>query len=206
MSHDSGINGGQFGGYFFMDDGFSYYTALGGLEFDGYSTSRLLDFDDVNRTAVSNYDGWQSFAYLERGFSFQSCMSVFQPFVAIQYIYLRQNSFTESGADSVDLAGGGATANSLRSMLGARWQYAMMNRNGLRTLPELHALWMHEYLDSNTSVSEQFSPTPTGSMRLFDPRPRLRPRLGGAGRELDLGNARLLEHVRQLRHRIQLAA
>jgi autotransporter-associated beta strand protein len=163
LSHDSGINGGQFGGYFFMDDGFSYYTALGGFEFDGYTTNRLLNFDDIDRSPTSNYGGWQSFAYLERGFSFQSCMSVFQPFVAIQYIYLRQNAFTETGADSVDLAGSGATANSLRSMLGARWQYAMMNRNGLRTLPELHAMWMHEYLDSNTSVSEQFSPTPTGS-------------------------------------------
>ena len=46
---------------------------------------------------------------------------------------------------------------------GARWQHALINRNGLRTLPESHALWTHEYLDSNTSVSEQFSPTPTGS-------------------------------------------
>ena len=162
-SHDSGINGGQLGCYFFMDDGFSYYTALAGCEFDGYSTDRLLQFDDINRTATSTYSGWQSFAYLERGFSFQSCMSVFQPFVAVQYIYLRQNAFTEIGADSVDLGGSGATANSLRSMVGARWQYAIMNRNGHRTLPELHAMWMHEYLDSNTSVSEQFSPTPTGS-------------------------------------------
>jgi outer membrane autotransporter protein len=123
----------------------------------------LLQFDDINRTATSTYGGWQSFAYLESGFSFQSCMSVFQPFVALQYIYLRQNAFTEAGADSVDLAGGGATANSLRSMLGARWQYAIVNRNGHRTLPELHAMWMHEYLDSNTSVSAQFSPTPIGS-------------------------------------------
>ena len=88
---------------------------------------------------------------------------MFQPFVALQYDYLRQNNFTESGADSIDMAGNGISTNSLRSMLGARVQYALMSRMGRRFLPEVHALWMHEYLDSNTIVNGHFTPTPEGS-------------------------------------------
>jgi outer membrane autotransporter protein len=146
-----------------LDDGFSYYTLLGGFEFDGFATNRLLQFDDVNRTATSDYFGWENYYYLERGFSFESCNSVLQPFVALQYIYLHQNSFVESGANSIDLAGGGVPTNSLRSILGARAQYAIYNGKGRRVLPEVHALWLHEFLDSNTIVRATFSPVPTGS-------------------------------------------
>jgi outer membrane autotransporter protein len=159
----SSINGGDFGAYLMLDDGFSYYSLLGGFEFDGFATNRALQFDDVNRTATSNYFGWENYYYLERGFSFESCNSVLQPFAALQYIYLRQNSFVESGANSIDLAGGGVPTNSLRSILGARAQYAIYNGKGRRVLPEVHALWLHEFLDSNTIVRATFSPVPTGS-------------------------------------------
>ena len=117
ISHVSSINGGQFGGYFMLNDGFSYYTLLGGFAFDGFDTHRLMQFDDINRTADSDYTGWQSFWYIERGFTFQNCNRILQPFVALQYDYLRQNAFNETGADSIDLAGGGVTTNSLRSIL-----------------------------------------------------------------------------------------
>jgi outer membrane autotransporter protein len=56
------------------------------------------------------------------------------------------------------LDGSSNTTNSLRSMVGARFQDAQINHSGLRTLPELHALWMHEYLDSSSSVQATMVP------------------------------------------------
>ncbi|HEY2882999.1 MAG TPA: autotransporter domain-containing protein [Pirellulales bacterium] len=155
---NSSINGGQFGGYAFVNDGFSYYTLLGGFEFDTLNTRRLMDFGDIDRIAQSNYNDWEGFAYLERGFCLESCNRLLQPFMALQYIYLRQNSFTETNADSIDLTAGGVTTNSLRSMLGARLQYASTSGTGHRTLPELHAMWLHEYLDATTSLTTRFVP------------------------------------------------
>ncbi|HZZ26377.1 MAG TPA: autotransporter domain-containing protein [Pirellulales bacterium] len=154
------INGGQFGGYMFADDGFNYYTVLGGFEFDGDSTTRNLSIDTIVTQNTSNYGDWQSFLYAERGVSFERCNYVLQPFVAVQYIFVRQNSFTESGASNtaLDLQGGGDTTNSLRSMVGARLQYALTNRNGRRTLPEIHAMWLHEYLDADSSVTATMVP------------------------------------------------
>jgi outer membrane autotransporter protein len=158
------ISGGQFGGYMFSDNDTSYSIWLGGFEFDGYNTERQMAFDGIDRLASASYDGWQGFGYWERGVTYGSCNRVLQPFVALQYIYLRQNSFTESGANSVDLLSGGLDTRSFRSMLGARMQYALYSRNGKRFLPEIHALWLHEYLNSDTVVTANFAgPTTPGS-------------------------------------------
>ncbi len=161
------INGGNFGGYLYTDDGFNYYTVAAGFEFDSYTTHRAIIFADIDREASANYDGWQAYTYLERGVSFESANTVFQPFAALQYIYLRQNSFTENGADSIDLTTGGIDTNSLRSLLGARLQYAIWQRNGRRSMPEVHAYWMHEYLNSHTLLDATFSPVPTGGATPF---------------------------------------
>jgi outer membrane autotransporter protein len=158
------MNGGQFGGYLFGDDGFNYYTAIGGFEFDGDTTTRRVAFgtgtDAISDVASANLSDWQGFAYAERGMSFESCNHVIQPFVGLQYIFVRQNGFTETGASNtaVDLSGSGDSTNSLRSMLGTRMQWAMNNHSGRRTLPELHAMWVHEYLDTTSSLTATMVP------------------------------------------------
>ncbi len=158
------MNGGQFGAYLFGNDGFNYYTVLGGVEFDDDATTRRFGFgtgtdaiSDINSSTLSD---WQTFAYLERGMSFESGNHVFQPFAGLQYIYVRQNSFTEIGATNpaLDLSGSGDTTNSLRSMLGTRMQWAMTSHSGRRTLPELHAMWVHEYLDTSSGLSATIVP------------------------------------------------
>jgi autotransporter-associated beta strand protein len=158
------MNGGQFGAYMFGDDGFNYYTVLGGFEFDGDTTNRNLAFgtgtDAITDQNSSSYSDWQGFAYAERGMSFEGCNHVFQPFVGLQYIFVRQDAFTETGGSNtaLDLAGSANTTNSLRSTLGARMQYAMTNHGGRRTLPEVHALWVHEFLDTSSSLTQTMVP------------------------------------------------
>jgi uncharacterized protein with beta-barrel porin domain len=153
------MNGGQFGAYVFGDDGFNYYTLLGGFEVDGNTTNRTVSFISPVSPNSANTSDWQSFLYAERGVSFEEANYVVQPFVGLQYLYLRQNGFTESGGNTaLDLTGDGDTTNSLRSMVGARLQYAQINHSGRRTLPEIHAMWMHEYLDTSSGVQATMVP------------------------------------------------
>ena len=163
VSQISSVNGGQVGGYFMADDGFSYYSVIGGFQFDRFSTHRGIDFTGDDEVASSDYTGWQTVWYAERGFSFRGCNQLMQPFVGLQYDYLRQDNFTENGAGAIDLQGNNQSTNSLRSILGARAQMAIYNRCGHRFLPELHAMWIHEYIDSNTLLNAHFVPIPTGS-------------------------------------------
>lgn len=161
------INGGNLGAYLYADDSFNYYTLMSGFEFDGYNTHRLLAFDGIDRQASANYFGWQAYAYAERGVSYESCGRLFQPFVALQYLYLGQNNFTERGAGSIDLAASGVSTNSLRSLLGARLQWAWMHSTCRRSFPEIHAYWLHEYLDSHSLIDATFSPTPENGSTPF---------------------------------------
>lgn len=159
------INGGMLGGYLHNDDGFNYYTAISGLQFNGYNTQRLVQYDGINRTAAGTFSGWQGYVYLERGVSFRTARTTLQPYAALQYIYLRQNNFTETGADSLNLAVSGIDVNSLRSLVGGRLQYDRGLAGG-RVLPELRALWLHEFLDTDAVVNSFFAPIGGGSFAI----------------------------------------
>jgi len=152
------VNGGQFGSYLSGSDGVNYYLVLGGLEFDEYSTKRAVTFGSPAGIAQANYDGWQGYAYLERGMAVDVGATQVLPFAALQYIYLRQNAFEENGVGVFDLDGDGIDANSLRSLVGLRWQSALDGPTQRRWLPELHALWLHEFLETDALLTARFGP------------------------------------------------
>ena len=157
------IQSGQFGAYNYHDDGFNYYSLIGGLQFSGYDSRRLLQFDGIDRVASGSFSGWQGYAYLERGVKFQAGGSTLQPFAALQYIYLRQNGFIETGADSLNLSVAGLDANSLRSQLGGRLQLGGLSGIHGRLLPEVRAIWLHEFLETTSVVNSFFAPIGGGS-------------------------------------------
>ena len=160
------INGGMLGTYLYNDDGFNYYTLIGGMQYNGFNTRRLVLFDGIDRTAAGSFSGWQGYGYLERGVSFRTAQATLQPFAALQYIYLRQNGYTETGADSLNLSVGGIDANSLRSLVGSRLQYTQGTRLGHRLLPELRALWLHEFLQTDAVVNSFFAPIGGGGFAI----------------------------------------
>ena len=150
-------NDGQFGSYLVGDDGFNYWMAAGSLGFTDNSANRQMTIGNIGRTARSDFDGWQSVAYGERGVRLNWGRTVFQPFTALQYIYVRQNALTESGADSVDLAVRGNDTNALRGMLGTRVARAWQTKYGPTVVPELRAIWLHEFLAPETVLNARFA-------------------------------------------------
>jgi outer membrane autotransporter protein len=160
------IDGGTFGSYLYNDDGFNYYSLIGGTQFNGYDTQRLVQYDGINRTADGSFGGWQGYGYLERGVSFRTQRATLQPYAALQYIYLRQNGYTETGAETLNLNMSGIDANSLRSLIGTRLQYTQGTRLGHRLLPEVRALWLHEFLDTDVAVNSFFAPIGGGSFAI----------------------------------------
>jgi uncharacterized protein with beta-barrel porin domain len=153
------VNGGQLGFYRRVDDGRNYYILLGGMGADGYNSRRLMNFGGINATASANYGGWQSQLYLERGITMQSAVGSIQPYAALQYLYVRQNSFTETGAGVMNLGVSGIDANSLRSLIGIRLACCgLASRMGTNITPVARALWLHEFLGTSTGINAQFAP------------------------------------------------
>jgi len=165
LSQNGRINGGTLGGYFHNDDGYNYYTAITGMQFNGYDTTRFIQFDGINETASGSFSGWQGYGYFERGVYLSWASATLQPYGALQYIYLRQNSYTETGAGVLNLNVSGIDANSLRSLVGSRLQYDRGWQGG-RLLPEVRALWLHEFLDTDSVVNSFFAPIGGGSFAI----------------------------------------
>jgi uncharacterized protein with beta-barrel porin domain len=153
-----GVNGGQIGTYLRRDDGINYFILLGGMGADGYNSRRLMQFGGINSTATANYGGWQSQAYLERGVTLQGSRASIQPYAALQYLYVRQNNFTEAGAGVMDLKVAGIDANSLRSLIGVRLAGNSWYVNDRAITPVARALWLHEFLSTTTGLNAQFAP------------------------------------------------
>lgn len=149
----------QFGGYLRTSDGFNYYLLAGAIGFDTYHAARQTIFDGINSTAQSDSNGWQASTWLERGLQLKLGPWNIQPFAALQYIYLRQNHFTETGANALDLQVDGVNTNALRSALGI-YAARPINYGSARTLiPELRALWLHEFLEPESSFNSVLAGT-----------------------------------------------
>lgn len=109
----------------------------------------------LNSTLSGQFTGWQSIAYAERGLTYLTTQSELQPYVALQYIYLRQNGFSETGGvGALDVAG--IDANSLRSFVGTRLSSPYVTAGGQLLVPQARVAWLHEFLDTNQISNARF--------------------------------------------------
>jgi outer membrane autotransporter protein len=158
LPQSANANQGLFGGYFLRDIGSMYLLAAASAGFTGYRETRQMTFGNINSTARGDYSGWSPSAYLEYGHRYQLGRTIVQPYGALQYIYVRQNAFTETGAGTLNQAVGGIDTNALRGLLGSRFAQVGTTRGGSPILPELRAAWMHEFLEPNSTLNATFAP------------------------------------------------
>lgn len=149
----------HFGGHLVGFDGLNYWIGLAGTGYNNAEITRTISAGGLNQTARGVMDSLQANAYLERGRSYCHQGWRVQPYAALQYVYLRQNSLAESGVGALNLSVGGLDAHSLRSILGGRVATSHVTNNGRLFIPELRAAWIHEFLDTNQVINSNFSGT-----------------------------------------------
>jgi outer membrane autotransporter protein len=154
-NESSQVNGGTFGSYYVGRFDNHYAISVGGFEFDGFESRRRISF--AGETAEGETDGWKGYYYTERGMTFGDRRLAVQPFGALQYIYVRQNGFTETGAAAANLAVPGINTHSFRSVFGSRLFAQDARVAGRYLTPELRTLWLHEFLETETGFSTFFS-------------------------------------------------
>jgi|GEM_PF-6960076 len=144
----------MFGAYLRRNTCTGYYIIAGGLGYDKYQTNRQIRLGYYDfRNAKSDHDGWESNVYMERGWDLGGKRLKLEPYIAAQWIYLRQNSFLENGAGSINLNSHGSDFHSLRTILGGRTVMCLGKLSA-----EFGAAWMHEVLyNTSASVDSTFS-------------------------------------------------
>ena len=152
------IDGGQLAVYLHrnIDESF-YVTGIAAYGYNSYNTTRYIDFADIDRTAHANYGGNNFSFYTETGRTIFGQFVHLQPYGALEYIQVYQNSFTETGADSIDVATGGEQAAAFRSLLGTRLFSNFHTDSGMLLTLEGRAAWRHEFLDESRVLDASFA-------------------------------------------------
>jgi autotransporter-associated beta strand protein/T5SS/PEP-CTERM-associated repeat protein len=145
-------NSALFGGYAsFSRDGY-YADALVGGGYTGWQTRRQIEFGTIDRTARAEPGSGQFTTALNLGKDWKLGGFTLGPILGAQFTYAGVGSFTETGADSLDLSLGQQDADSLRTTLGGRVAYTWHLSQNLTLVPEIRMLWLHEFLDNPHSI------------------------------------------------------
>jgi outer membrane autotransporter protein len=148
---------------------------------------RSLFFTDTARTAVGSVDGNQYFASLRNGVDLSIAkFGVFTPFVALEMQKVESPAFTETGADSVNLAVSGNTANSMRSLLGAQWRKDV-NWIGRAWSLNGQLAWTHQYGAQTQAISARFEGAPDSGFTVHGSGPARDMAQVGLGARVELG-------------------
>ena len=125
--------------------------------------TRPISFGSVDRAASADYNGYSLSTLAEAGYEFRPTERFsIRPLANLQYSWLMTESFTESGADSLNLRTDSLSTNSLRTGLGARLAYEHVLESGARVIPKVRALWTHELLDNDVTYNTSLSGANTG--------------------------------------------
>lgn len=147
----NGVTFGVYGTY--SNDTGWYVDGLVGGGYTAFQTRRTIIFGTIDRTADADPGAGQFNVSLNLGKDWSAGNLRFGPVAGLQYTYATTSSFSEQGADSLDLAISPFGTNSLRSTLGARAAYLWNLSEKFTLVPELRALWMHEFLNGGETLT-----------------------------------------------------
>ncbi|MGL4513147.1 MAG: autotransporter domain-containing protein [Lacipirellulaceae bacterium] len=137
------------GGFVRWNDSVGYWLAAGAGGVDDFDTRRSVAVGGPT-SMTGDGSGSRALVYLERGLDFGSCASRLQPYAGLQYTFVQQDEFTESGPLALSL--GTVEYNSLQTVLGARWDAHRRTAGGRVWNPGFQAAWRHELLDSTAAA------------------------------------------------------
>ena len=144
------VNFGTYASY--AKDGY-YADAVIGGGYTAFQTKRSIQFSTIDRTASADPNSGQFTAGINLGKDFEVGKFTLGPIVGAQYTYAAIGSFTESGAESLDLSLGQQNANSLRSTLGGRIAYTWNLNQKITLIPEVRMFWQHEFLNNARNIN-----------------------------------------------------
>jgi len=148
---------------------------------------RSLFFTDTPRTALGNADGNQYFASLRNGVDLPMAkFGVFTPFVALEMQSVESQALTETGADSVNLAVSGNTANSIRSLLGAQWRKDV-DWVGRAWSLDAQLAWAHQYGMQTQAINASFEGAADSGFTVHGSGPARDMAQVGVGARVELG-------------------
>jgi outer membrane autotransporter protein len=150
------LGGSIYGTYF---NKHTYFETVLSYGDQSYDNNRNIVIGPLLRTAHSEHDGDVFSAYGAGGYSFQSKEWIIRPFGSMQYVYLDEDGFQESGAGSINLRVDGRKTESLVSNLGVRFARVFEFEGG-RLVPEASLAWQYDFDIDDRNITTSFVGSP----------------------------------------------
>ncbi|HXC27377.1 MAG TPA: autotransporter outer membrane beta-barrel domain-containing protein [Stellaceae bacterium] len=140
----------RFNVYGGMLAGPSLFSATAGYAHDWFDTTRGLGGIGI---ASENHGGNEATAAAQWSLplpiaGYGGGMATLTPKAGIEYLYLSEDAFSESGAGGFDLSNSGHGTNSLQPYLAAALSQKFVTASGMQLTPELRLGYAHDMFDS----------------------------------------------------------
>lgn len=130
-----------------------YGDGLIGGAYNNYNVTRNIAFTGLNRTATSSPGAGELDSLLAAGYNWKKGNWSFGPVSSLQYTYFGMNSFSETGAQSLDLQGLNWNTASMIYNLGANCAYSWQANRDLMLVPQINLAWQHEFLQNPYNIN-----------------------------------------------------
>jgi outer membrane autotransporter protein len=124
-----------------------------------FDNSRLVEVGELTEVAESSHNGDVFSAYAETGCNIDMQKWLVQPFAGLQYIYLNEESYDESGASGVNLLVDGRKTESLVSDLGMRFTRPFEGKSW-HCIPDVTVAWRHDFDIDDRAITAAFDGSP----------------------------------------------
>ncbi|MDQ7968608.1 MAG: autotransporter domain-containing protein [Oxalicibacterium faecigallinarum] len=123
---------------------------------------RRIQVGSLDRTASARFDSRTVAVYGEITYDLLQATWTLQPLAGLAVTRNKADSFTETGADALNLQVAAQSATSARTLLGAK---ALFDLNGISLQPR--AIWAHEFGDLNKGMTAQLQGAPAAAFTVY---------------------------------------
>jgi outer membrane autotransporter protein len=143
---------------FFLNASGSYST------FDN-EAQRSLAFNGISSTAGGDFDSSAWLGRIEGGYDYAVENWLLSPALALRYISLKVDGFSEGGADFLSLRGEERTTESVATTLGLRAAALFKLGEDAKLIPRAGIFWLHEFMDDAPSITTTFRDYPSSPIQ-----------------------------------------
>jgi subtilase-type serine protease len=114
-----------------------------------YDSQREIHFDSIDSKAESDHQGDAYSAAIEFGNNFGGTEMLLEPVVGVGYTSVNEDSYTEDGADSLNLKVDSVTEDGFYTKLGLRLakEFRCEKNPDMVLVPKANAFWIHDFAD-----------------------------------------------------------
>jgi outer membrane autotransporter protein len=146
------LYGSWFTERYYLDASLSY-------GYQEYENNRNVTVGAIHRNANSDHDGSIFSGYLEGGYNVSFGRWMLGPFASLNYLYLDEDGFTESGAGSLDLSVDDRQTDALFSQLGTVVAGRLAYEN-FELMPEVRLAWKYDFDIDDQVITSAFAGAP----------------------------------------------